>query len=137
MDIYQQHKKIFLFGGIFVGVVILYFLFFSGGQSPAQGASTKASPGGLVTEVAQSSSDVIVGRELLNLLAEIQTISLDFSIFDNPVFGSLEDWSRPIEPQPLGKSLGRKNPFSEFSSDESVAAAKAAQAQATEANTAQ
>ncbi|MES2087842.1 MAG: hypothetical protein V4467_02505 [Patescibacteria group bacterium] len=126
METYQQHKKLFLFGGIFLVLVILYWLFFSGGGDTAPNVPTSPT-GGLVTEVAESSSDQIVGRELLNLLAEIQTISLDFSIFENPVFSSLQDWSKPIEPQPLGQTLGRKNPFSDFSSDASVAGARAAQ----------
>ena len=115
MDIFQKHKKVFLFVGIFIGVVILYELFFSGGGSAPQNAALSPTADGLVSQLSASPSDAIVGSSLLSLLAQLQTISLDTSIFTNPVFVSLQDWSQPIAEQPLGKTLGRPNPFSGFS----------------------
>lgn len=114
MEIYNKHKRIFLFAGIFVVVIVLYELFFSGGAA-APNKTLSPTSDGLVSQVLASPSDAIVGSDLLAMLAQLKTIALDTSIFTDPVFGSLQDWSKPIEPQPFGKALGRQNPFSGFS----------------------
>lgn len=63
----------------------------------------------LVQNVSTSSQSEagIAGREIIALLADIQKITLDKSIFESVVFRSLEDFSIPIEPEPKG----RVNPF--------------------------
>ena len=113
-EIFQKNKKVFLFAGIFVAVVLLYWLFFSGDSSAPKVGTYDPTAGGLVSEFSVSPSDVIIGYELLATLARLQSISLDPGLFSDPVFESLVDKSRPISSQPLGKSLGRRNPFSDF-----------------------
>ena len=114
MDIYNKHKKIFLFAGIFVAVVIIYELFFAGGGAAPTNNSANPTADGLISQTSASPSDTMIGSNLLIMLAQLQTISLDTSIFTDPVFVSLQDWSKPIDPQPFGKALGRPNPFSTF-----------------------
>jgi len=115
MELYRQHKKIFLFGGIFAALFIIYELFFSGGSAPAQNAGViDMTAGGLVSQLSVSPADAIVGVDLLNMLRKLQSLPLDPSIFKDPVFMSLKDKSLPLVPQPLGKALGRRNPFYDF-----------------------
>ncbi|MDO8482961.1 MAG: hypothetical protein Q7S86_04050 [bacterium] len=114
MEIFQKNKKIFLFVGIFAVVVIIYWLFFSGDSSSPQNSVYDPTAGGLVSEFSVSPSDAIIGYELLATLARLKSISLDPGFFSDTVFVSLRDKSKPIVSQPLGKSLGRRNPFSDF-----------------------
>lgn len=116
MEFFQKNKKIILFVGIFLFVVLIYQIFFTGSSTESPKSAYSPTKSGLVSEVSASPADAIVGRELLVVLAQLRSISLDPSIFSSPVFMSLEDLSHPIEPQPLGKSVGRRNPFSDFSS---------------------
>lgn len=113
-EFFQKNKKIFLFVGIFAAVVLLYWIFFSGDSAAPKVGVYDPTAGGLVSEFSVSPSDVIIGYELLAMLARLQSISLDPGLFSDPVFVSLRDKSRPISSQPLGKSLGRRNPFSDF-----------------------
>ena len=48
-----------------------------------------------------------VGEDVLELLATLRGIELDGSIFEDPAFRSLEDFSRELVPEPVG----RENPF--------------------------
>lgn len=114
MEIFEKHKKIFLFAGIFIALFALYELFFAGGSPAPARVLTDPTTSGLVSELSASPADAIIGSELLSVLRELQSISLDASIFKNPAFVSLTDQSRPIGPQPLGKTVGRVNPFSDF-----------------------
>ena len=100
--------------GIFAAVVLLYWLFFSGDPSPTQNSVYDPTAGGLVSEFSVGPSDAIIGYELLATLSRLQSISLDPGLFSDPVFVSLRDKSKPIGSQPLGKSLGRRNPFADF-----------------------
>lgn len=52
----------------------------------------------------------VVERELLGLLLEIKTVELSGSIFSDPVFQSLQDFSQELIPLPIG----RNNPFAPF-----------------------
>lgn len=52
-------------------------------------------------------TELTVDRELLTLLGSIKQISLDGTVFENPIFKSLEDFSKPLSPEPIG----RPNPF--------------------------
>jgi len=114
MDFFSKNKKIFLFSGIFVAVIVIYMLFFSGGPSTPTNNLVDPTASGLVSDVSASPSDAIIGQELLAMLAKLKSISLDTSFFNDQVFLSLKDKSRLIEPEPLGASLGRRNPFFDF-----------------------
>jgi hypothetical protein len=48
-----------------------------------------------------------VGKDLLNTLLQLRSLTLDEKIFANPLFAQLVDFTIQIEPQPIG----RPNPF--------------------------
>lgn len=112
-DIFQNNKRAILFASIFILVVILYQLIFSGSSTKTSTPAISPTAGGLVSELSVSPVDVAGGRELLSVLTELQSISLSGAIFTDTVFVSLKDWSSPLTPQPFAKSLGRRNPFSD------------------------
>lgn len=49
----------------------------------------------------------VLGSQITQALIQIESLNLDGSIFNNPIFQSLIDKSQPINPQPAG----RRNPF--------------------------
>lgn len=53
------------------------------------------------------------GREILTLLADLKKITLDESVFSDPVFRSLKDISVELIPEPKG----RPNPFAPLGKD--------------------
>lgn len=56
----------------------------------------------------RSDADVIgVGEDVLDLLRQLRLIELDGTIFEDPAFQSLEDFSQELIPEPVG----RDNPF--------------------------
>ncbi len=116
-ELFQKNKKALLFLGIFVALVVLYEVFFSGGGSTSASSSVQSlnpTAGGLVSDISQSPVNDIAGSDLLSMLTELRSITFDESIFSDPVYQSLKDKSQPLAPEPLGKSVGRLNPFSDF-----------------------
>lgn len=51
-----------------------------------------------------------VGDDILVLLGQIESLNIDASIFQNPVYLSLTDFTVPIPKQ----NIGRVNPFAPF-----------------------
>src|SRR3989338_9834591 len=112
MQFFQQNKKVVLFVGILAFIVAVYFIFFTGNDNELGDTAAIVSRDGLVSELSVSPSDLSVGRDLLVMLIELRSLSLDSPFFTNSAFTNLEDFTVPIEAQPLCKSLGRHNPFS-------------------------
>ena len=54
-----------------------------------------------------------MGAQVLSALNQLQQLKLDESIFDNPAFKSLKDFSRSIPAEPIGRS----NPFAPIGID--------------------
>ncbi|HEY4517659.1 MAG TPA: hypothetical protein VJI74_02115 [Candidatus Paceibacterota bacterium] len=92
---FQKYKKIILIVAAVVVAFILYTFFFTGGPPPT------TSP--LVT----TENSISVGGDLVALLANLQSITLNGAIFTNKIFESLRDFGQDIPPQPVG----RPNPF--------------------------
>ena len=95
MGALAKYKNIFLIGVI----VVLAFIGFT--------VFTREDDDAALTSTTQEASALIAGRELLAILIELKAIDLDDSIFEDPVFRSLEDFSQELIPQPTG----RRNPF--------------------------
>lgn len=78
---------------------------------------TKAQEEALVSpEVVSAGSGVVstqAGGEMLALLASMRTIRLDESLFSDPKFQSLQDFSVSLNPEPKG----RPNPFAPLGQD--------------------
>ena len=78
-----------------LAVLVLGYYQLSGGQG---GAALTSSADSAVTPASQ---------ELLVTLANLNTIKLDATVFNDPAFASLTDFGVTIPPQPAG----RRNPF--------------------------
>ena len=97
MTQFLKDNKMLALGSVVVILgALLYFMFFSG---PSEEAAV----------VAQDDTGS-VSRELVITLSNLNTIRLDASIFDDPVFLSLSDFGVQI---PL-QNVGRRNPFAPF-----------------------
>lgn len=83
---------------IFVGLLLYWYFFIHKSDSGPVVTSSQELPG------TQSS-------ELLNALGNLQNINFDGTIFADPVFLSLTDFSIQLTPQPKG----RPNPFAPLS----------------------
>lgn len=88
-------KNKWVIGGIGAVVVLglSYYLWSSAGSSA------------LLTSSADGASPL--SQEILTTLGQLHTIRLDASVFTDPVFVSLNDFSTTIPPQ----QAGRRNPF--------------------------
>ena len=92
----------FLYAGLGVAVLVagVYFFFLRPEES---GPALSTSSGGqALSDSAQAD------REFLVLLQQLEAINLDGSLFNDPVFDSLQDFRIEPAPQPVG----RANPFS-------------------------
>lgn len=96
MAVLTKYKNILLLVIIAV-LAFVGFTIFTGGDDDSAA----------LTSTTQKDSASIAGRELLATLLELKEINLDSSIFEDPVFRSLEDFSQELVPQPTG----RRNPF--------------------------
>jgi hypothetical protein len=88
-------------------VVVLLVILLGGGyyffmRSPK--ASVGALGGVSAADAAISNSDE---QDLINQLLQLQSLKLDESIFTDPSFTSLTDYTQTIAPEPVGRS----NPF--------------------------
>jgi hypothetical protein len=113
-------KNIIIFGSIFAIIAAVYVIFFRSAPAP----SLVGTSGAPVTSAPVSSQ---ASQEFLALLLNIRSIKLDDSIFSNPAFGVLQDYTIILVPE---GNEGRQNPFAPIGVDFS-AAATAAPAEAT------
>jgi hypothetical protein len=93
----QSSNKTWIWIAIIVIVTVIGYFYFYGASAPA------ASP------LVQSSSadSEAVGSQVLTLLNQIQSLNIDTSIFSDPGFLTLRDYSVAIPPE----NVGRANPF--------------------------
>ena len=91
----KKGKTLILVAVIIVVAFIGYSLFFTGGTDNAA----------LVLSPDDNQSQA--SRDLLALFAELSALNLNPAVLSNPVFVSLEDFSREIPSEPVG----RTNPF--------------------------
>ncbi len=94
MSILKQHKILII---VIVVAIILFVLYSMSDKSPD--TTLIRTPASAV-----STQDE---QEILTLLRDVQSITLDGSIFKDPAFASLRDFSREIIIEPTGK----ENPF--------------------------
>ena len=99
MELLTRYKNVLLLIAAVVLLFIAYTVLFKGDTSDEI----------LNTGVPQGPAE-IVERELLGLLIELKEVELDNTIFSDPAFRSLEDFSQELVPLPVG----RINPFAPF-----------------------
>jgi hypothetical protein len=94
MSILGKYQNIIMAGVIVVVAFVAYSYFFTGKEEAV-----------LVQEGPSVQSDI--DKDLIALLFELKQITLDDSIFSNKSFQSLEDFSKELVTEPIG----RNNPF--------------------------
>ena len=99
--IFQKYKKWIIIAAVIIASFILYTIL-----------SPKGGNDELLNSTVSKTSAEIVGVEIISALNQIESLKLDRSIFDNPVYQSLKDRSQEIPPEPVGKP----NPFSPIGS---------------------
>lgn len=95
-------KKNIIIAIVIVSVLIGGYFYFSGG--------TPSSDTGLL-EINQTSEATVVAARVLSLLNQIKSLNIDTSIFSDPAYQTLRDYSVVIPPQ----NVGRANPFAPLS----------------------
>lgn len=93
----KVNKNVLLIIALVIVLAVGYFTFFRGGSKSDELVSVEANP-----------AIPTFGQELLielNRLKALRAVNKD--IFDDPIFVSLEDFTVPVSPEPLGRS----NPF--------------------------
>ncbi len=104
-------KNLLIFAGLLVVVIVGYSVFFK--KDDAAVGGLESTP---VYDVATGlqGSDASLGQEFLVTLLNIQSIELDYSIFDSAAFGALVDYSKPLVED---TNPGRANPFAPIGVD--------------------
>jgi|SRR3989344_8651532 len=98
----KQHKLVF----IIIIVLIVFGVWY--------GLSQSSAPAPLLTSNSPSGSPTVDGadRQLVTTLLALRAVTLNGSIFTNPAFVGLQDFSTTIVPEPVG----RDNPFAPLQS---------------------
>jgi hypothetical protein len=94
-----QFKNMFIFLIVLVAIAGGYIYFFRGGDV------FQIKTGG--EHAAATSEARAAQQQLISLLRDLRAIKLDLSVFEDPRFRSLTDFTPVIEPEPVG----RENPF--------------------------
>lgn len=109
-------NKFWLIGiGVLVAGALWYALSSQG--APASDAVLTSSTGSGASATADASS-----QDVVEMLLALRAISLDGTVFTNPAFIALKDYSTQIQPEPVG----RQNPFAPIGVGGGTAAAAAA-----------
>ncbi len=108
MNFFKQNQTLILVIVIVVIAFFAYTYFFTGKDS------------GAVLETQEVSIVTPADQDLISLLLELKSITLDESIFSNPSFQSLQDFSQELVPEPVG----RINPFAPLGQGQSFPSAR-------------
>ncbi len=100
MGIFQKYKNLITIL-VVVGMLALVYFWFSGKGEDDTSSSIVQNAGAL---------EIPPDRKIVILVRKAEGISLDRSIFESGMLGSLVDFSQQIIPQ----SVGKQDPFSPF-----------------------
>ncbi len=98
MNILTRYQNYILIAVVVIASIAVYMYYFGGEDEP------------ILEQQAVAGVDNPIDQELIALLLELKGITLDESIFSNPVFSSLSDFSQALVPEPVG----RINPFAPY-----------------------
>lgn len=102
MNTQKTSKKPYIIIAVIVVIAVIVYFYYQGTITPA---STTLS----ATDIA----DQAVGAQVLNLLHEITSLKIDTSIFKDPAYLTLRDYTVLIPSLPVG----RVNPFAPLPGD--------------------
>lgn len=90
-----KDKKILVVGGVLLALIAGTYFYFSGYTATT-------------TDTVSAPEETITGnQEVLRLLTELRSISLENDLFSDQAFQTLQDFGVNLESQPVGRS----NPF--------------------------
>lgn len=95
MGIFKKYKNIIIIAVIIVIAAFAYNLFVG------------KTDDSLLTSEVKGTENSALETDLLSILIDLRSITLDDSIFSNQAFMSLRDFGQDIVPEPVG----RENPF--------------------------
>ena len=98
MKTQPKSKKLVIGIIVVILVVLLGYFYFSGGSTPAQSN---------LLQQQNTPEAEIIGMRILNLLNQIRSLKIDKTIFQDPSYQTLVDYSVPIP----AVGVGRPNPF--------------------------
>jgi hypothetical protein len=107
MNIFTQHKGIIVIIALLAAGALWYGMSQSGSESSS---AIVASGSGVATDAGDSTVANALDPEtqkILDLLLALRSIQFDDTIFSNPAFVSLRDFTTKIVPEPAG----RPDPF--------------------------
>jgi hypothetical protein len=90
----KQYQNVIIIGAVIVIAFFVYTYFFTGKATPIldEQAVSQAAP---------------ADQDLISLLLELKAITLDESLLSDAAFTSLQDFSKELVPE----AIGRPNPF--------------------------
>lgn len=104
MEFLARHKLVGIIAALLVVAVGWYVL-----------SSSSGAPESSLVAASATSED---NQQLISTLNVLRAVKLDTAVFSNPSFQSLQDYSTPVVPEPVG----RPDPFAPLSSAEAVTA---------------
>lgn len=88
-------------------IIVGAYVFLVGDKKEETSLLVKNSAASDVQSSVETTSQLAEVREIVSILNQLKTITIDDAIFKDPAFISLTDFHREISPQPKG----RPNPF--------------------------
>lgn len=107
---FQKYKKIIIVVLVIVLAFILFVIIKGSGEEEGDGLLT-STVNNSVAGTQASGADTI-GAEIITALNQIDSLKLETTIFEDPVFRQLIDKSQPLAEEPVG----RENPFAPLES---------------------
>ena len=98
----QKFSKFIIAGVVLVALLVAYNIFYL--------QPKKEAGGDFIRSQNQTITSSELGREIVSILNQLKTVTIDPEFFQDPRFRRLVDFSVEIQPQPVGK----ENPFREF-----------------------
>ncbi len=107
MESILKHKTMILGLGLLFLVGMGLFLYESGKPAATDGVTKTAVTSSSLTSASPSTGP---DQQFVSQLLAIQNINFNLDLFKDPVYIGLQDFSQPINPQPIG----RENPFAPY-----------------------
>jgi len=108
----QSVNKTWIWLTAVVIIAAIGYFYLSGSSTPAASSTLQSS----------GPDSAAVGTQVLSLLNQIQSLKIDASIFSDPGYQTLRDYSVVIPPE----NVGRPNPFAPLSGYSASASSSAA-----------
>ena len=96
MDLIKKYKNIL--------IAVVVFMLLAGGYYYWKRSNPSIDTGSFLTSMGSTPESAFIGQDILSTLEELRHLHIDGSIFDNPAFKSLVDYTIATTSEPLGRS---------------------------------